>query len=260
MPSTSKISSKFSLEQTLQTGAAALGLALTAHQKQALLKYLELLQRWNSTYNLTAVRDPQEQLKLHVLDCLTVVPWFLARAPKQVLDVGSGAGLPGLVLALLLPDTQVHVVDKVAKKTAFVTQCKGVLGLANLAVHTTRVEQLSQLLAPPAAPFVKQAEKLSAPGFETGADGRFDVITSRAFASLNDFIQCTQALLTQDGVWAAMKGALPEAEMATLPGLVRVEAVLPLQVPGLNAQRHLVVLRREVKNEGNRSVGNAQEV
>jgi 3-oxoacyl-[acyl-carrier protein] reductase len=125
LPSASRVSSKFSLEQTLQTGAAALGLALTAHQQQALLKYLELLQRWNSTYNLTAVRDPQEQLKLHVLDCLTVVPWFLARAPKQVLDVGCGGGI---------------LADAMARRGA------EVLGI-DLATKSLRVAQLHALEA-----------------------------------------------------------------------------------------------------------------
>ena len=232
MQSASKTSLETSLKPALEAGATALGLALTADQQQALLQYLDLLNRWNSTYNLTAVRDPQQQLTLHVLDCLAVLPWFLARVAggqQRVLDVGSGAGLPGLVLALLLPDTQVHVIDKVAKKTAFVTQCKGALGLVNLTVHTARVEQLQQ----PA----------------------FDVITSRAFASLADFVNCTQSLLAQNGVWAAMKGALPEDEIVALPGFVQVQEALPLQVPGLDAQRHLVVLRHAAKNGGNTHIG-----
>jgi 16S rRNA (guanine527-N7)-methyltransferase len=205
-----------SFQHELQQAAQQLSLTLSAQQQQALIDYLALLNRWNSTYNLTAVRDPHEQLVLHVFDCLAVMPWFLQRRPQRILDVGSGAGLPGVILALLLPDTQVHVIDKVAKKTAFITQCKGVLKLSNLTVHTGRVEALRE---PP-----------------------FDVITSRAFATLKDFVLCTQALLAEEGVWAAMKGIMPQAELHDLPAGIQAQQILSLSVPQLEAQRHLIML------------------
>lgn len=208
-----------SFQHELQQAAAQLSLPLSVTQQHALLDYVNLLNRWNKTFNLTAVRDPHEQWVLHVFDCLAAMPWFLQRRPHRILDVGSGAGLPGLILALLLPESQVHVIDKVAKKTAFVTQCKGVLKLSNLTVHTGRVEMLRE------APF--------------------DVIISRAFAALKDFVQWTQPLLAERGVWAAMKGAVPNEEINDLPPSIQVQQVLPLAVPQLDAQRHLVVLSRE---------------
>lgn len=206
------------MKALLDAAQQELGLDLSASQQQALLTYLDVLHRWNATYNLTAIRDPHEQLVRHVFDCLAIVPWFRQQRPSRVLDVGSGAGLPGMVLALLLPQSEVHVIDKVAKKTAFVTQCKGALHLTNLHVHTGRVEQLRT---------------------ET-----FDVITSRAFASLADFVVWTQALLAPHGVWAAMKGVLPEAEIQALPDGVQVRESLKLSVPQLSEQRHLVILQR----------------
>jgi len=197
---------------------AELGLAPTAAQLRALAGYLGLLQRWNTTYNLTAVRDPQAMLTQHLADCLAVVKPLLTRcAAGRVLDVGSGGGLPGVVLAVLAPALDVTCVDTVGKKAAFVRQVAGQLALSNLHAAHSRVEALN------------------APGF--------DVITSRAFASLADFTSLTAQLLVPRGVWMAMKGKQPVDEMAALPLQVGVFHVEQLQVPGLDAERCLVWMR-----------------
>jgi 16S rRNA (guanine527-N7)-methyltransferase len=194
---------------------AELGLALTVAQTSALSLYLDLLQRWNATYNLTAVRDRAGMLTQHLADCLAVIPPLQRRARQgRLLDVGSGGGLPGVVIATLLPGWDVTCVDAVAKKTAFVRQVAGSLSLPNLHAEHSRVESLQ---APP-----------------------FDVITSRAFASLTDFTELTRKHLAPGGAWLAMKGRVPDDEMAALSPDVDVFHVEPLHVPGLNAQRCLV--------------------
>ena len=208
----------------LAEACAALNLFCSPAQRQALLGYLALLQRWNGTYNLTSVRDPAAMFTQHLADCVAVVPAVqrhLEAGPRalhgRVLDVGSGGGLPGVVLAVLLPELQVTCVDAVAKKTAFVRQIASELRLPNLQAVHARVESLK------AAPF--------------------DLITSRAFASLADFIRLTQALLAPGGAWMAMKGRVPQDEMNALPTGIDVFHVEPLQVPGLDAQRCLVWMR-----------------
>lgn len=194
---------------------AELGLAPTAAQTSALSNYLDLLQRWNGTYNLTAVRDRAGMLTQHLADCLAIIPPLQRRAaPGRLLDVGSGGGLPGVVIATMLPDWDVTCVDAVAKKTAFVRQVAGSLGLPNLHAEHSRVESLQAL--------------------------PFDLITSRAFASLADFTALTRKHLAPGGAWLAMKGRVPDDEMAALPPDVDVFHVEPLHVPGLNAQRCLV--------------------
>lgn len=197
----------------------ALGLKTTAQQEGALLAYLDLLQRWNATYNLTAVRDRSAMLGQHLADCLAVVAPLGRQLPVgQVLDVGSGGGLPGVVLACLLPALTVTCVDTVGKKAAFIRQCAAVLALGNLRASHARVESL--------------------------AVAAFDVVTSRAFASLATFTQLTERLLTAEGVWMAMKGRTPHQEMAELSPHIEVFHVEPLTVPGLDAQRCLVWMRR----------------
>lgn len=198
--------------------AAALGLAPSGDQVGALAAYLGLLQRWNATYNLTAVREPTAMLTQHLADCLAVVRPIQARCSAgRVLDVGSGGGLPGVVLAIMVPTLDVTCVDAVGKKAAFVRQVASALALPNLRAEHARVEALR--LAP------------------------FGLITSRAFATLADFTALTRPLLAAGGSWAAMKGKHPADEMAALPPAVSVFHVEPLQVPGLDAERCLVWMR-----------------
>jgi 16S rRNA (guanine527-N7)-methyltransferase len=197
---------------------AALGLEPSPRQLQQLGSYLDMLQRWNATYNLTAVRDRSAMLTQHLADCLAVVKPLLAHcAQGRVLDVGSGGGLPGVVLAVLAPGLDVTCVDTVGKKAAFVRQAAGQLGLPNLHAVHARVESLPS----------------------TG----YQVITSRAFASLVDFTALTAQLLAPGGVWLAMKGKQPDDEVAALPTRVSVFHVEQLQVPGLAADRCLVWMR-----------------
>ncbi len=206
------------LNRTIQT----LGLSIDAAQRQQLLAYLALLGKWNAAYNLTAVRDPREQLVLHLFDCLAILP-ALAKywvPGAVVVDVGSGGGLPGAIIAICHPEVQVHTVDAVGKKAAFVTQVRAALGLSNLHAHHARVEALACGRDLPAA----------------------DLIISRAFASLTDFVRLTAHLRAPHGVWAAMKGLVPTEELAHLPSAVAVDATYPLAVPQLDAQRHLLIL------------------
>ncbi len=213
----------------LIAGAAALGLALSDAQCDALLAYQALIIKWTRVYNLTAVRDPSEMLSHHLLDSLAIVPALQRHAGDRslrVLDVGSGAGLPGVVIALLFPEWQITCVDTVGKKASFIQQVAAELGLRQLRSEHARVEQLD------AAPF--------------------DVITSRAFASLFDFTDLTGPLLKQQGVWMAMKGKRPAEEIAALPSTLEVFHVEHLTVPDLNADRCLVWIRPRAANESAR--------
>lgn len=209
------------LAAMLQAGADKLGLALSVAQQDKLLAYVALMAKWNKVYNLTALRDPAQMMTHHILDSLTVVSAF-ANA-HRVLDVGSGGGLPGIVLAIWAqearPDMQIAMVDTVHKKTAFLTQVKAQLQLGNVEVITGRVESLD-------------------------ATNPYDVITSRAFAELNDFVNWSQHLLQQGGRFLAMKGVLPEGEVARLPAGWHVTDVTPLAVPDLDVERHLITIER----------------
>jgi 16S rRNA (guanine527-N7)-methyltransferase len=212
-----------SLADRLSAGAAALGIALSTSQRDALLAYQALIAKWNRVYNLTAVRDTDGMLTHHLLDSLAVVPPLARHVPERkaqvvrLLDVGSGAGLPGVVLAVLRPGLQVVCVDTVGKKATFIRQVAAELGLPNLTAEHSRVENLK-----------------TAP---------FDVITSRAFASLIDLVSLTAQLLAPAGVWMAMKGRTPDDEMAHLPATVNVFHVEQLQVPELDAERCLVWMK-----------------
>ena len=208
------------LEAPLRRGLADLALALDDRQVQQLLDYLALLAKWGRVYNLTARLEPGEMLTHHLLDSLAVVNPLRRQCgsgPLRLLDVGSGAGLPGVVLAICGPEWQVDCVDAVAKKAAFVQQVAVSLRLPNLRGRHARVEQLTE---------------------------RYQVVTSRAFASLIDFTQWSDAALAPEGVWLAMKGKAPADEIAQLAPAVHVFHVEPLAVPGLDAERCLVWLRR----------------
>ena len=213
-----------SLKQGLIDGLSVLGLELGDAQVDQLLDYLDLIGKWTKVYNLTAVRDPQEMLTHHLLDSLAVIA-PLRRQTKdgaqgralRLLDVGSGAGLPGVVVAICCPEVQVTCVDTVAKKAAFIRQCAAQLRLHNLVGVHARVESLA---------------------------GPFDVISSRAFAALADFVNWSGGALADDGVWLAMKGKHPSDELAALPPMAQVFHVEQLAVPGLQAERCIVWLRR----------------
>lgn len=199
--------------ERLTKGLAALGLPPDAKAEEQLLAYLDLLLKWNKTYNLTAVRDPEQGLSHHLLDSLAILPWVDERT---LLDVGSGGGLPGIPLAILRPELSVTLVDTVQKKASFLQQAAIELGLPNVRVVHGRVEKLQ---------------------------GQFGQIVARAFASLPDLVAWTRHVLAPGGHWLAMKGTMPEEELARLPAGVVVERRLPLVVPGLDAERHLLILK-----------------
>lgn len=203
-----------SLADELAQGIEQLGLEINVESRQKLLDYLALLQKWNKVYNLTAIRDAGQMVSHHILDSLAVLPHLW---PGRWLDVGCGAGLPGLVLAIVHPEWSFTLVDSNSKKTSFVQQAIIELGLHNVNVRCARVEDLSP------------SEK-------------FDGIISRAFADTADFVKLTRHLLAAQGRWAAMKGA-PEQELQHLPGDVVVEHIIPLRVSGLDAARCLVLLK-----------------
>jgi 16S rRNA (guanine527-N7)-methyltransferase len=207
------------LRSLLDDGIDQLALALTEGQRQRLVDYVALLGKWNAVYNLTAIRDPRQMMIQHILDSLAIVPILAKLGPSTALDVGSGGGLPGLVMAIALPGWQVTLNDIVHKKTAFQSQAKLQLGLENVSVVTGRVENLN-------------------PGAEV--PGKFDVIVSRAFAELSDFVTLARHLVSDNGCIWAMKGVRPEGEIERLPSDVRVISVERLRVPMLDAERHLV--------------------
>ena len=205
--------------QRLDSISSALQLPVSPAQREGVLAYVEQLARWNATYNLTAVRTPEAVWSQHIADCLAVLPAldrYLAglATPPRVLDVGSGGGLPGVLLALMRPALDVTCVDTVGKKAAFVRQVAGVLRLPNLRAEHSRVEALR---TPPQG-----------------------LITSRAFASLPDFVHLTRHVLAPGGTWLAMKGKRPDDELAALPDDIEVFHVEPISVPLLDAERCLV--------------------
>lgn len=215
--------------QRLRAAVDQLGIEATDAQCELLLHYLQQLQKWNRTYNLTAIREPEQMLVQHVFDSLAIIPalkkYLDTISPgserRPIVDVGSGAGLPGVVIAILLPERQVHCIDAVEKKMAFVRQISGVLKLTNLHAHHARVESL--------------------PAFNA------QVVVSRAFASLNDFAKWSGQHVAASGVLLAMKGREPHEEINALHEQTewRVSAIEPLHVPALDAQRCLVWMSRK---------------
>lgn len=203
-----------SMAEELSLGISKLGLEIHHESQKKLLDYLQLLQKWNKTYNLTAIRSADQMVSHHLLDSLAVMP-HLWRG--KWIDVGCGAGLPGLVLAIVRPDWSVTLVDSNSKKTSFVQQAAIELGLQNVTVHCARVEEMQ-------------------------VTEKFDGIISRAFAETSDFVRLTRHLLADQGRWAAMKG-VPEQELSRLSGDVEVERIIPLSVSGLDAARCLVILK-----------------
>jgi len=206
--------------QALLRGAQAMGVALTDAECDKLLAYGALILKWNKVYNLTALRDPAQVLTHHLLDSLSVIAPLARMCPdaRRLLDVGSGAGLPGAVIAIMRPDVSVTCVDAVAKKAAFLRQVAAELALPNLNGMHARVETIG---------------------------GSYDVIGCRAFASLVDFYAGSQHLLEQGGIWLAMKGKVPDAEIAELAAEVDVFPVEQLTVPGLDAERCIVWARKK---------------
>jgi 16S rRNA (guanine527-N7)-methyltransferase len=220
----STTSHETSLLRLLAQGLIELNITLTLEQQQRILQYVALLNKWNKVYNLTAVREPERMIGLHMLDSLAVVPHIretqthTQTRTQRVLDVGTGGGLPGIALAIARADIHVTMLDSLQKKTTFVRQAIGELSLTNAAVVCERVEQFTP------------AEK-------------FDVVISRAFAELSDFVNGAKHLLADDGRMFAMKGVNPVDEIARLPDGFEVEKVIELNVPQVEGKRHLVVIK-----------------
>jgi len=202
------------LRQRLDAGLSALGLALDDTAIARLLDYVDLLERWNAAYNLTAVRDPREMVTRHLVDSLAILPYV---SGATLADLGSGAGLPGIPLAIAAPARETLLVDSNGKKARFLREAVRRLDLKHVRVAESRVEDVT---------------------------GTFDCITARAFASLGDMLGWGGHLLADNGTWLAMKGRVPDDELDALPPDFRVDEIVPLNVPGLEAERHLVIVRR----------------
>lgn len=211
------------LQTKLAAGLEEMGLQLTQQQQQKLLEYVALIYKWNQVHNLTAVRDPLEMVTLHILDSLSLLPFL--NGPfvdgKRLLDVGAGAGLPSIPLAICLPELQVTAIDAVQKKVSFMRQAKAQLGLNNFQVIHGRIEQQK-------VPSKDMPEK-------------FELITSRAFSEIGLFVKLTKHLLAEGGQWLAMKGVIPQHEFEK-SGIQPTE-IKELKVAGLDAERHLIVLK-----------------
>ncbi len=210
------------LEILLSDGAQQLGVVLSSTQRDQLFAYVDLLAKWNTVYNLTAIRDPRQMLIHHILDSLAVVPYLQGREVSTILDVGSGGGLPGIVLAIAVPEWTVTLNDIVAKKSAFQTQVKAELKLSNLSIVNMRVELLRPGVHVPQA---------------------FDVVVSRAFTELGNFVALARHLVAPAGMMLAMKGQQMATEIDSLPEGAHVAQLLRLKVPALDAERHLIEVR-----------------
>lgn len=203
-------------ESELISAKATLGLSISEQQITTLIDYLELLAKWNKAYNLTAVRNPDDMLYRHIIDSLSIAPYVKG---QRIIDVGTGPGLPGIPMAILNPDIQFVLLDSNGKKTRFLTQCLIELSLPNVEIINGRVEEVSFNLP-------------------------FDQVLSRAFTALDNMVDLCKHLLTQDGKFLAMKGLDPETEKDKLNQEFSVEEIIPLQVPGCEGQRHLIIIGR----------------
>lgn len=208
------MTSRNDLQTRLERGIAALGVSLPAGAVDRLLDYQALLARWNATYNLTAIRDPGEMVSRHLVDSLAILPYVQG---QTLADLGTGPGLPGIPLAIAAPERQVLLVDSNGKKVRFLREAIRSLKLENVRAVQSRVEEV---------------------------EGQFDCITARAFASLQDMLAWGGHLLTQDGIWLAMKGKHPDDELPGVPAGFEVRAIHTLDVPDVGGERHLVVLAR----------------
>ncbi|MDR2012992.1 MAG: 16S rRNA (guanine(527)-N(7))-methyltransferase RsmG [Rhodanobacter sp.] len=208
------MSERDSLRQRLHAGVSALSVEIPQAAHERLLAYVAMLQRWNGAYNLSAVRDPADMVTRHLLDSLAVLPFVRG---ASLADLGSGAGLPGIPLAIAAPERAVTLVDSNGKKARFLRAAVRELNLGNVRVAESRVEDLSE---------------------------RFDCITARAFASLGDMLDRGGHLLAPEGLWLALKGRFPQDELAAVPAGFLIDAVTPIHVPGLDAQRHIVIIKQ----------------
>jgi 16S rRNA (guanine527-N7)-methyltransferase len=205
------------LAASLEAGMQQMGVQYSSEQRDQLLSYLQLLITWNKAYNLTAIRDPGQMVKLHLLDSLTLLPHLVG---ERLIDVGTGAGLPGIPLAIMCPDRDFTLLDSNGKKTRFLFQARCDLGLTNLREINSRVE----LHKPEVA---------------------YDAVLSRAFTSVGDMVVKCCHLLSSDGVFLAMKGKFPQSELSEVGKDYKVDASHPLQVPGIDGERHLIVISRD---------------
>ena len=205
------------LQQQLTTLLAQTDIALTQKQQQQLVRYVELLDKWNKAYNLTSVRLPEEMMVKHIMDSLVVAPYLPGH---HYIDVGTGPGLPGIVLAIALPNTHFILLDSLGKRVRFLMHVKHELGLDNITPVQSRVEEYQ--------PSVK-----------------LDGVLSRAFASLQDMVQWCSHLIDHTGQFIALKGVYPNEELESLPAGVKLEKKIALEVPKLDAQRHLIILSKD---------------
>lgn len=204
---------------TLVDSAKLIGIEISDFQVEQLIKYLELLIKWNKTYNLTAIRDPKEMLTKHLIDSLSIAPHILNKKNHNILDVGTGAGLPGIPMSILFPEINFLLLDSNGKKTRFLTQCKIMLGLKNIQVFNGRVE-------------------------EAKLEMKFDQILSRAFTSLGNMVDLCTHLLADNGQFLAMKGIAPESEADDIYSDFQIKESIQLCVPGCDEQRHLIIIER----------------
>ncbi|MEE4244070.1 MAG: 16S rRNA (guanine(527)-N(7))-methyltransferase RsmG [Kangiellaceae bacterium] len=205
------------LESLISTNIAQLPVKVSSQQLAQFVSIIERLEKWNKAYNLTAIRNVADMVTLHLFDSLVIAPYL---APGRVLDVGTGPGFPGIPLAILLPNRSFYLLDSNGKKTRYMKQLVHEMGLSNVTVVDSRVEQWQP-------------------------DQPFDVIVSRAFASLDKMVKLTDHLLSSTGCWQAMKGTRSDNEQQLLPSGISVESIEALDVPGLNAERHLITLKKQ---------------